>query len=106
MNESLQCSEKQLCNSSFTPNITNLCDRDSSVGIATRCGMDGTGIEFRWLARFSVPVQTGPGAHPVSYTMGTGSFTGGKAAGEWYGPPTPNFSAEALNRVELYLYLP
>jgi len=23
---------------------------------------------------FSVPVQTGPGAHPVSCTMGTGSF--------------------------------
>ena len=25
-------------------------------------------------ARFSVPVQTNPGAHPASYTMGTGSF--------------------------------
>jgi hypothetical protein len=25
-------------------------------------------------ARFSAPVQTGPGVHPVSYTMGTGSF--------------------------------
>jgi hypothetical protein len=25
-------------------------------------------------ARFSAPVQTGPEAHPVSYTMGTGSF--------------------------------
>jgi hypothetical protein len=24
--------------------------------------------------RFSAPVQTGPGAHPASYTMGTGSF--------------------------------
>ena len=27
-------------------------------------------------ARFSAPVQTGPGAHPASYTMGTGSFPG------------------------------
>jgi len=27
-------------------------------------------------ARFSVGVQTGPGAHPTSYTMGTGSFPG------------------------------
>jgi len=26
--------------------------------------------------RFSTPVQTGPGAHPASYTMGTGSFLG------------------------------
>jgi len=24
-------------------------------------------------ARFSVPVQTGPGAHPISYIMGAGS---------------------------------
>jgi hypothetical protein len=27
-------------------------------------------------ARFSAPVQTGPGAHPTSYTMGNGSFPG------------------------------
>ena len=27
-------------------------------------------------ARFSAPDQTGPGAHPASYTMGTGSFPG------------------------------
>jgi hypothetical protein len=25
-------------------------------------------------ARFSAPIQTGPGAHPASFTMGTGSF--------------------------------
>ena len=25
---------------------------------------------------FSAPVQTGPGAHPSSYTVGTGSFPG------------------------------
>ena len=29
-------------------------------------------------ARFSAPVQTGPGAHPASSTMGTGSFAGVK----------------------------
>ena len=34
-------------------------------------------------ARFSSPVQTGPVAHPASYTTGTGSFPGGKAAGGW-----------------------
>ena len=28
-------------------------------------------------ARFSIPVQTGPGTHPASYTMGTGSLLGG-----------------------------
>jgi hypothetical protein len=31
--------------------------------------------------RFSTPVQTGSGAHPASYKMGTESFPGGKAAG-------------------------
>jgi len=30
-------------------------------------------------ASFSAPVQTGPGAHPVSCTMGTGSFPGVKS---------------------------
>ena len=31
--------------------------------------------------RFSAPVQTGLGAHPASYTMGTGSFKGVKWPG-------------------------
>ena len=53
--------------------------RDSSVGIATVYGLDGPGIESRWGARFSAPVQTGPGAHPASCTTGTGSFPGVKS---------------------------
>jgi hypothetical protein len=48
--------------------------RDSSVGIATLYGLDGPGIESQWGARFTAPVQTGPGANPASYKMGTGSF--------------------------------
>jgi len=32
-------------------------------------------------ARFSAPFQTGPGAQPASYTMGTGSFQGVKWPG-------------------------
>ena len=51
----------------------------SSVGIATGYGLDGPGIESRWGARFSAPVQTGPGAHPASCTMATGSFPGVKS---------------------------
>jgi hypothetical protein len=57
--------------------------RDSSVGIATRYGLDGPGIESWWGARFIAPVQTGPGAHPASYTMGTGVFPRGKTPGTW-----------------------
>ena len=47
----------------------------SSVGIATDCGLDGPGIESRW-GRDFIPVQTGPGTHPTSCKMGTGSFPG------------------------------
>jgi hypothetical protein len=47
------------------------------VGIATSYGLDDPGIESRWgVARFSAPLQTGHGAHPVSCTMGTGCFPG------------------------------
>ena len=51
----------------------------SAVGIATGYGLGGPGIESRWGARFSAPVQTGPGAHPASCTMGTVSFPGVKS---------------------------
>jgi len=56
-------------------------DRNNSVGIATRYGLDGPGIESWWGERFSAPVHTDPGAHSASYTMGTGSFSGVKRAG-------------------------
>jgi hypothetical protein len=46
----------------------------SVIGISTAHGLDGPGIESRWGARFSAPVQTGSEAHPASCTMGTGSF--------------------------------
>jgi hypothetical protein len=47
--------------------------------------LDGPEIESRWEVRFSEPVQTGPGAHPVSRTMGNGSYREVK-------PPTPIYS--------------
>jgi hypothetical protein len=48
--------------------------RYNVVGIMNRYRLDGPGIESRWGARFFAAVQTGPGAHPASYTMGTGSL--------------------------------
>jgi hypothetical protein len=51
----------------------------SVVGIATGYGLDGPGIISQWGARFTTPVQTGPGAHPASCTMSTGSFLGVKS---------------------------
>ena len=79
--------------------------RDSSVGIATRYGLDGPEIESPVGAKFSAPVQTGPGAHPASYTMGTGSFPGVRRPACGADHP-PHLRAEVEGRVELYLYPP
>jgi len=52
----------------------------NKMRLATVYGLDGPGIVSRWWwARLSAPVQTGPGAHPTSCTMGTGSFPGVKS---------------------------
>jgi hypothetical protein len=60
--------------------------RDSAVGIATGYGLDNQGVGVRVPVgqKFSLlhAVQTGSGAHPASYPMGTGgSFSGAKTAG-------------------------
>ena len=54
--------------------------RGSSVGIATRYGLDSPGIEFRWGEIFGTR-QTDLGAHPASYILIPSSFPLGKAAG-------------------------
>jgi len=55
-----------------------MCEDDvgrySVVGTEARYELRGPKIESRWGVRFSAPVQTGPGAHPASCTMGTGSL--------------------------------
>jgi hypothetical protein len=55
----------------------------SVAGVVTHYGLRGPGIKPDG-ARFSVPIQTGPGAHLASYTRGTGSHTWGKAGGVWH----------------------
>jgi hypothetical protein len=56
-------------------------------------------------ARFSAPVQTGPGAQPASCKMGTGSFPGVKSGRGDTNPSSPS-SAIGHEKVELYLYSP
>jgi hypothetical protein len=56
-------------------------------------------------ARFSAPVQTGPGTYPASCTMGTGSFPEVKQPGLGVDHPPPS-STKVRERVELYLYYP
>jgi hypothetical protein len=67
-----------------------------------RPGRSGDRIPL-W-ARFSAPVQTGPGAHSASYTVGTGFLLRVKRPRGGGGhPPPPQSSAEVKERVELYL---
>jgi hypothetical protein len=64
-----------------------------------------------WTVRGSNPsggeifrvLPDGPGDHPASYTMGTGSFPGVKWPGRGVDHP-PTSSSEVKERVELYLY--
>jgi len=53
-------------------------------------------------ASFSAPVQTGPGAHPASCTMGTGSFLGVKSGRDVTLAPHP-LLCRGHERLELYL---
>jgi hypothetical protein len=54
--------------------------------------------------RFSAPVQTGPGAHPASYTMGTGCFPGVKRPGR--GVDHPPHLAPRLKKEWSYISTP
>jgi len=67
--------------------------------------------------RYSATVQTGPGAHPASYTKGTGSFPGVKRPGsdvdhsflaprlkkEYISTSTPPLGLRGLLQGEIYL---
>jgi len=54
-------------------------------------------------ANFSTPLQTGPWAHPASYTMVTRFYPGVKWPGHGVDHPPP-YSAKVKDRVELYIY--
>jgi hypothetical protein len=77
-----QC-KMDLCELMFFSDVycTRLESRDSSVGIATVYGLDdrGVGVRVPVGSRISLlhVVQTGSGAHPASYPMGTGGFSSG-----------------------------
>jgi hypothetical protein len=57
--------------------------QDASVGIAMDCGLDGQGRQGTALGSSKEffplhhSVQTGPGAHPASYLIGTGGSSPG-----------------------------
>ena len=78
---------------------------DSSVGIATRFGLDGPGIESRWGRDF--PHLSRPALRPTQPPIQwvKGSFPGVKRPGRGVDHPPPS-SAEVKIKVEIYLYSP
>ena len=86
--------------------MINFFDRQVSLnGLVTRLRAGRYGDRTPVEARFSAPVQTGPGAHPASCTKGTGSFPEVNRPGRGVDHP-PSSSAEVKERVELHLYSP
>ena len=87
----------------LTPVIPDHMGPESSVGIATRHGLDGPGIESRWRRDFPhlsrpAPEPTQP---PVQWVPGL--FARAEEAEAWHYHQIPS-SAEVKERVELYLY--
>ena len=75
---------------------SNAVGRDSSVGIATGYGMDGTGIESRWRRDFPHPSRLA-----LKHTQPSIQYL--PERGVNHQPPS---SAEVKERVELYLCSP
>jgi hypothetical protein len=99
-------SQGQFWNSrDFVITTKSACGPCSSVGIATRNGLDSPGIESRWGRDFLNPSRPalGPTQPPVQRLPRL--FLRGKTTGAWRWPPIP-FSAEVKERVQLYLYSP
>ena len=63
--------------------------RDSAVGMATSCGLDGPGIESRWGGEIFRSRPDRPWDLPSLLYNGYRVFPGGKAAGAWLCPHTP-----------------
>ena len=88
------CGRRTATVTDLSPSTADFCGSGSVVSIATGYGLGGLGIKSRW--RFSAPVQTDPGTHPTSCTMGTGSYPGGKERPGRDADPSPPSSAVVM----------
>ena len=84
------------------PNIKARYSFTKVVGIATRYGLGGPGIESRCRRYFDTRPNR-PWGYPASYTTDTGSFPGVKRPGRGEDHP-PHSNAEVKKRVVLYIY--
>ena len=81
--QEIRSTRKKLCPQKFHVELCAVVGRDSSVGIATRYGLDGPGIESRWGKRFFRTLPDRPWGQPSLLYNGFRLFSGGKAAGAW-----------------------
>jgi len=72
-------------------------------GIATRYGLEGTGIQSWWGDIFRALPDSPRNPPSLPYNKHR-VFSGGKTAGAWYWAPTQS-TAEAANALELHLRL-
>jgi len=77
------CVKIKINNNNNNSYSKNNMSRDSSVGIATRYGLGGPGIESRWGRDF--PHLSRPALRPTQTHIEwvPGLFHGGKTAGAW-----------------------
>ena len=75
-----------------------------TVATLGRAGRSGDRIPLG--TRFSAPVQTGPGAHPASCTVGIGSFPGVKSLRGVTLTPHPFLMPWSRRSRAIYLYSP
>ena len=75
------------------PEVINVFNLNSRYSDSIRAGRSGDRILVG--ARFSAPVQTGPGAYPASCTMATGFFPGVKRPGRGADHPPPSKSRKS-----------
>ena len=82
--------------------VSQVAGQLSRYSHSLRAGRSGYRIPVG--ARFSAPVQTGPGVYPVSYTMGTSSLPGVKRPGR--GVDHPPHPAPRLKKEQSYTITP
>ena len=98
------CTWLLTCRKNFVFFCPEDAGRDTTVGIATRYGLDGPGIECRWGRDFPHPSRPSLGSTQPPIQMGTGSLSPGvKRPGRGVDHP-PHLAPKFKERVELYFY--